>query len=283
MHALSRRGEIQTALSRDFLASFWNKSHLVRTYALSDCHHLRHACELQIEKSTHVAAQTLDVVVLDVPAVLAQVRGDAISSGFQARSRGGDRIRLAPAASLTQRRDVIDVDVEALMSCSHYRSGLRFGFMRATVRSHAAAAGIALLVACAPPPPGGQLPGAPSPRLAVEQFLRAARAEDIQAMTAVWGTSRGPARETMERTELERRAIILQCFVAHDSFRIVSEAPGEGGRRVFGVSLVRGNRTRQTSVFTVAGPGQRWYVENVDLASIRDFCGEPVVQPPPGE
>lgn len=152
--------------------------------------------------------------------------------------------------------------------------------MLSTVRPHAAAASLALLVACAPPPPGGQLPGAPSPRLAVEQFLRAARAEDIQAMTAVWGTSRGPARETMERTELERRAIILQCFVAHESFRIVSEGPSEGGRRVFVVSLVRGTLNRQTSFFTIAGPGQRWYVERVDLASIRDFCGEPVVQPP---
>jgi hypothetical protein len=155
--------------------------------------------------------------------------------------------------------------------------------MLSTVRPHAAAAGLALLVACAPPPPGGQLPGATSPRLAVEQFLRAARAEDIQAMAAVWGTSRGPARETMERTELERRAIILQCFVAHDSFRVVGESPGEGGRRVFGVVLVRANRSRQTSFYTVAGPGRRWYVENVDLAAIRDFCGEPVVQPRPGE
>lgn len=155
--------------------------------------------------------------------------------------------------------------------------------MVATLRPHAAAAGLALLVACAPPPPGGQLAGAPTPRLAVEQFLNAARAGDIQAMTAVWGTSRGPARETMERTELERRAIILQCFVTHDSFRIVSEAPSDGGRRVFIVSLIRGTRNRQTSFFTIAGPGQRWYVERVDLAAIRDFCGEPVVQPPLGQ
>ena len=24
----------------------------------------------------------------------------------------------------------------------------------------------------------------------------------------------------------------------------------------------------------VPGPAQRWYVENVDLASVRDFCGD---------
>jgi hypothetical protein len=161
--------------------------------------------------------------------------------------------------------------------------GLRFRLMLSAVRPHVTAAGLALLVACAPPPPGGQLTGAQTPRLAVEQFLRAARAEDIQAMGVVWGSSRGPARDTMERTELERRGIILQCFVAHDSFRVVGETPGEGGRRVFGVVLVRGARSRQTSLYTIAGPGGRWYVENVDLASIRDFCGEPVVQPPPGD
>lgn len=134
-------------------------------------------------------------------------------------------------------------------------------------------------VACAPPAtttraPGG-LAGAPAARLAVEQFLGAVRAQDIQAMTAVWGTSRGPARETMEPDQLERRAIILQCYLAHDQFRIVTEAAGEAGRRVFRVELTRGNATRQPAFYTIPGPNQRWYVENVELAAVRDFCGDP--------
>lgn len=92
-------------------------------------------------------------------------------------------------------------------------------------------------------------------------------------MSVVWGTSRGPTRDTMDRNELERRAIILQCFLAHDQFRIVSEVPGDGARRIMAVAITRGDQTRQPSFHAVPGPGQRWYVENIDLASVRDFCG----------
>jgi hypothetical protein len=122
--------------------------------------------------------------------------------------------------------------------------------------------------------PSGQMTGAPSARHAVEQFLAAVRAQDIQAMSVVWGTSRGPTRDNMDRNELERRAIILQCFLAHDQFRIVSETPGEGGRRIIVVAITRASQTRQPSFHAVPGPSQRWYVENIDLASVRDFCGD---------
>jgi hypothetical protein len=117
--------------------------------------------------------------------------------------------------------------------------------------------------------------GAVAPRLAVDAFLDAVRTEDLQAMGAIWGTSRGPARETIERTELEKRAIILQCYLQHDSYRVLGEVPGEAGRRVVRVEITRGRDTRQPSLHTVQGPRGRWYVENVDLAAVRDFCGFP--------
>ncbi len=95
-------------------------------------------------------------------------------------------------------------------------------------------------------------------------------------MGAVWGTSRGPARETIERTELEKRVIILQCFLEHDNFRILSEVPGEAGGRVIRVELARGNDKRQPNIYAVRGPSNRWYVENVEIAAVRDFCGTPL-------
>src|ERR687885_2406127 len=42
--------------------------------------------------------------------------------------------------------------------------------------------------------PRGSRVGADSPRDAVEDFLKAVRAQDLQAMAAVWGTQKGPAR-----------------------------------------------------------------------------------------
>lgn len=140
-------------------------------------------------------------------------------------------------------------------------------------------AGLFLLAACSSATrnagEAGQLTGAPAPQVAVEQFLRAVNAKDLQAMSTVFGTKNGPARETMDRTELEKREIILACYFAHDSARIIGDAQGLQGHRDVRVELKKGNLTRQTTFFTIKGPADRWYVDNMDIASVRDFCGNP--------
>ena len=122
--------------------------------------------------------------------------------------------------------------------------------------------------------PGDQLTGSPAPRLALEQFLNAVKAQDIQAMSSIFGTNGGPARDNIDRAELEKRMLIMQCFFNHDKFRITGDAP-QAGKRVFQFELTRGTRTRQSSATVVEGPSQRWYVESMDIAAVRDFCAEP--------
>ena len=94
-------------------------------------------------------------------------------------------------------------------------------------------------------------------------------------MSTVFGTRKGSARETMDRTELEKREVILACYFAHDSARILGESAGLQGHRDVRVELKKGGLTRQTTFFTIKGPGDRWYVDNMDIASVRDFCGNP--------
>ena len=140
-------------------------------------------------------------------------------------------------------------------------------------------AGLFLLAACSSATRSagnsGELTGGAAPQVAVEQFLRAVNAKDLQAMSAVFGTRNGPARETMDRTELEKREIILACYFAHDSARVISDTPGQQGHHDLRVELKKGNLTRQTTFFTIKGPGDRWYVDNMDIAAVRDFCGNP--------
>lgn len=121
----------------------------------------------------------------------------------------------------------------------------------------------------------GELTGAPTPQTAVEQFLRAVNAKDLQAMSTVFGTNKGPARETMDRTELEKREIILACYFNSDSSRILGESSGTQGHREVRVELKKGTLTRQTTFYAIRGPGDRWYVDNMDIAAVRDFCGNP--------
>ena len=93
---------------------------------------------------------------------------------------------------------------------------------------------------------GGPLPGAPTPQAAVDGFLGAVKSEDLQAMSIVWGNTKGPARDAFGRDELEKRELIMQCYLLHDSYRVVNEAPGAAGRRLFRVSLTKGKLTRET-------------------------------------
>lgn len=130
---------------------------------------------------------------------------------------------------------------------------------------------VAVLAACGPQT-GGPLTGAPAPRTAVEQFLAAVRAQDLQAMSIIWGTDKGPTRDQIERRELEKRELIMQCMFAHDRFRILDETGGAAGRRVFRVELTRGRIVRVTNFTTIQGPSERWYVESADIEPVKDLC-----------
>jgi hypothetical protein len=119
---------------------------------------------------------------------------------------------------------------------------------------------------------GGSATGAVSPRSAVDGFLRAVKAQDLQAMSGYWGRKQGPARDAIPRDELEKRELIMQCYLTHDRYSVVNEIAGEGGRRVVRVALTRGQLTRETTFTTIQGPASRWYVEEVDLAATADLA-----------
>ncbi len=128
------------------------------------------------------------------------------------------------------------------------------------------------VVGCRTPAPGAVQTGAERPRRAVELFLAAVNAQDIQAMSVVWGTEKGPARDQLSRSELERREIIMQQCFAHDRYRVLDELPGEGGSRMLRVEITRGSTLRTPQFVTIKGPSERWYVLDADIAAMRDLC-----------
>jgi len=114
--------------------------------------------------------------------------------------------------------------------------------------------------------------GAADPASAVHAFVSAAKAQDLQAMSLVWGTSAGPARASMNRDELEKREIVIVRCITHDSYAIIGDAPGLNGKRVFAVALKRRDLTRTTNFNAVPGPSGRWFVESVDMEPLQEFC-----------
>ena len=129
-----------------------------------------------------------------------------------------------------------------------------------------------LLAACKHPNTATALTGAETPKAAVQAFLAAARAEDLQAMSAVWGTEKGPARDQMDAAQFEKRELILICHFKSDTDRILSEGPSERGERMLRVQLTKRGVTRETKFFAVLGPSKRWYVVNANLDQVKDFC-----------
>ncbi len=119
---------------------------------------------------------------------------------------------------------------------------------------------------------GASLTGAAGPRAAVEQFMAAVKAQDLQAMSVVWGTSKGPARDQLERDDLEKREIIMQGCYDHDSFKILDEGPAPDGERVVRVEVTRGKRTATPSFMVIKGPSNRWYVRDAGITAMKEFC-----------
>ncbi|HVB30434.1 MAG TPA: hypothetical protein VNE60_02790 [Gemmatimonadaceae bacterium] len=143
--------------------------------------------------------------------------------------------------------------------------------------------GLALVAGCSS---GGTMRGNPAPLVpsndtgalnpdaAVNQFMAAVKAEDLQAMGAIWGTPDGPARDQMSQDVLQQRELIMLCYLKHDSYKILGDAPSMDNTRALSVDVTRKERTHATTFTAVRGKNGRWYVEAVDIQPLTDFCAK---------
>jgi hypothetical protein len=118
----------------------------------------------------------------------------------------------------------------------------------------------------------GSQTGAADANTAIRGFLTAAKQTDLQAMGALWGSAQGPARDMLPREELEKRELVMMCHLKHDRYDLVGDAPNPGGTRAVIVSLTLGDLTRSTNFQVVRAQDARWYVQDVDLKPLQEFC-----------
>jgi hypothetical protein len=139
--------------------------------------------------------------------------------------------------------------------------------------------GLLLLAACKTTttvvPASGPTPATSpsSARPALDEFLAAIRAKDLQALGGAWGDNSGAIRDNkrISRDELEKRELLLMCYFNHDSYKVTDDIPVAGGERRMTVALTRGTLTRTTDFFLVSGP-TRWYVRTGGIEPVRDLC-----------
>lgn len=112
-------------------------------------------------------------------------------------------------------------------------------------------------------------------RPALDAFLAAIKAKDLQALGANWGDKNGAIRDSrrISRDELEKRELVLMCYFAHDSFTVLSDDPAAGGERKMTVRLTRGTVSRTTDFF-LTSTAERWYVRTANMEPVRDLCSK---------
>ena len=144
--------------------------------------------------------------------------------------------------------------------------------------------GVLLVAGCHKQPPstateparasGGSTTGGADARAAVLGFLNAAKSQDLQALAGYWGTTQGSARTNgiIPRQEMERRELIMLCYLDHQSHQIMADAPGPNSERVVAVEMKSGPLTRTAKFYAVRAGDGRWYVRTFDMEALTDFC-----------
>jgi hypothetical protein len=115
---------------------------------------------------------------------------------------------------------------------------------------------------------------------AVNGFLAAVKANNLNRMGQLWGTDKGPAATTMESVELTQRLTVIQKYLDHSGYRVIegpTAVPGNQRLRTFRVELQRSNCTRVVPIDIIFSRNGSWIVYDVHL----EAAGNPALACPP--
>ena len=125
----------------------------------------------------------------------------------------------------------------------------------------------ALLAACSGSGAGAVRP-ANTASAAVENFMLAVADSNLNAMASLWGTAKGPAAQTKQPPDYERRIAVMQSYLSHDDSRILSDTPEDSPtRHAVQVEIRRQACTWTIPVTVIQLADGRWIVNQVDLTA----------------
>ena len=106
-------GDIEPAFGGAFGAPLRHEAGGMRLGLQRDRDHVVGRRHFEIERLGNLGLQPRDVVVADVAAILAQMRGDAVGAGLLGELGRAHRIGMTAAARVADGGDMIDVDAKA--------------------------------------------------------------------------------------------------------------------------------------------------------------------------
>ena len=112
-------GGVQAALGRALLALFRHDAGGMRLVLEGDAQHFLRRRHFQVQRHVERRHQHRDILVADMAAILAQMRGDAVGAGLHRQQRGLDRIGMFAAPRVADRRHMVDIDPQAQRNGGH--------------------------------------------------------------------------------------------------------------------------------------------------------------------
>ena len=119
---------------------------------------------------------------------------------------------------------------------------------------------------------GDKTAGAATPREALDRFMATAKAQDYDGMSGIWGTAKGPAMATIDRTTRQQREYIMMKCLKHDKFQVLSDQPTASSQRVLTVQVSFKDLTAQSDFTAVVGPEGRWYILEFKPDPLQAIC-----------
>jgi hypothetical protein len=119
---------------------------------------------------------------------------------------------------------------------------------------------------------------AKSAAAAVQSFMQAVADSNLTKMAGLWGTISGPAIQTGQPKDYERRIAIMQAYLRNDSFRLTSDVAETPERRALMVELRRKTCTWHVPFVAIKSGTGSWLVNQVDLTAAGNPA-RPCVEP----
>jgi hypothetical protein len=105
------------------------------------------------------------------------------------------------------------------------------------------------------------------PDQAVEQFLGAVNATDLDAMAMLWGTERGPEGVThsLPQTERQQRLTVMQRMLRSDNHMITGTDATDPSKRIVTVAITQGTRRFAVPFTLVPTRAGGWIIREIGL------------------
>lgn len=106
------------------------------------------------------------------------------------------------------------------------------------------------------------------PSAVVDQFIQAVADSNLNRMAQLWGTNRGPAAQTGQPPDYQRRVAIMWAYLRGSRAQVLGEVERTADRSVLAVEIRRSDCRYRVPFTMVRASGGAWLVNAIDLAAV---------------